>query len=180
MRITENRALAAAVCVICALVSIFGIGGMKLKGEYDDVIYEFVDAGDERHNIEAYLDRCTGYADELANESMQYLDNDETAQAVLDYSDALNAKNGPGNDRYADFEALTDSVELLYSKLQEAGKADEPEIEIAYGDYKSACDLIKRDDYYEEAAVYNDMVSGFPAGMIASMWGVGSADSFGR
>lgn len=180
MRITENRILALVLCVVCALISIFGIGGMKLKGKYNDVTEYFVEGEDERHNMEAYLDRCSEYADDLANAAKKYLIYDEEIDAVLEFSDELNADKGPSGDRYYNFHALTNAVEELYTQLEIAGSYEEPDVMLAYGDYQSACDLIKRDGYFEMAASYNDMVSGFPAGMIASMWGVGWADDFGR
>lgn len=180
MRITENRVLAAAVCVICALVSVLGVGGWKLSGRYDDVTEAFVQGADERHNMEAYLDRCVQYAGDLAHEAAQYLDSGELADAVLEYAAALGAQNGPGGDRYQNFVMLTSGVEALYSALQEAGAADETNIALAYGDYQSVLDLIRRDEYYAIAAEYNELADSFPAGNIAAVWGVDKADSFGR
>lgn len=180
MRITENRVLALIVCAACALVSIFGIGGWQLREKYDDVTRYFLEGEDERHNMEAYLDRCAEYADDLANAAKKYLVFDEEIDAVLEYSDELNIDNGPGGDRYTNYVMLTDAVEELYSQLEIAGSHEEPDVMLAYGDYQSACDLIKRDGYFSMAHAYNHEISGFPAGMIASVWGMGSADEFGR
>ena len=180
MRISENRALALIVCVICVLTSVFVLGGIKLKGEYEDTVYEFVDGGDVRHNLEAYLDRCADYATELADEAVQYLDPADDADKVRELAAALSAQNGPGGDRYDNYIILTAAVENLYSTLQLVDKSDEPAIKLAYGDYKSACDLIKRDDYYEDAAAFNKKVNGFPAGIVAAIWGIDKADSFGQ
>lgn len=180
MRITENRVLALILCAVCALVSIFGIGGFKLKAKYDEVTDYFLEGEDERHNMEAYLDRCAEYADDLANAAKKYLIYDEEIDAVLEFSDELNVDEGPGGDRYYNFYSLTNAVEELYTQLEIAGSYEEPDVMLAYGDYQSACDLIKRDGYYELADAYNRTASGFPAGMIASMWGVAGADEFGR
>lgn len=180
MRITENRALALALCVVCALVSIFGIGGMKLKGKYDDVAAYFVEGEDERHNMEAYLDRCSEYADDLANAAKKYLIYDEEIDAVLEYSDELNVEYGHSGSRYANYVQLTEAVEELYTQLEIAGSYEEPDVMLAYGDYQSAADLIKRDDYHSKARAYNDLASGFPASLIASVWGVDWVDTFGR
>lgn len=180
MRITENRVLALILCVVCALVSIFGFGGFKLKSKYDAVTDYFIEGEDERHNMEAYLDRCAEYADDLANAAKKYLVYDEEIDAVLEFSDELNVDEGPGGDRYYNFYSLTNAVEELYTQLEIAGSYEEPDVMLAYGDYQSACDLIKRDGYYDMADAYNRTASEFPAGMIASLWGVEGADEFGR
>ena len=172
--------LATAVCVACVLVSIFGIGGMKLKGKYDDAAAYFVEGEDERHNMEAYLDRCCEYADDLANAAKKYLIYDEEIDAVLEYSDDLNMEYGHGGSRYANYVQLTDAVEELYSQLEIAGSHEETDVMLAYGDYQSTRDLIKRDGYHEVAKAYNDMVDGFPANAVASVWGVEWVDTFGR
>jgi len=180
MRVTENRILALIVCVICALVSIFGIGGLKLKGKYDDVTEYFIEGEDERHNMEAYLDRCCEYADDLANAAKKYLVYDDEIDAVLAYSDELNIEYGVSGGRYTNYVQLTNAVEELYTQLEIAGSYEEPDVKLAYGDYKSTMDLIKRDGYHEKAEEYNNMVEGFPALAVASIWGVEWADTFGR
>ena len=180
MRITENRKLALVVCIICAVISIFGIGGMKLNGDHNAVTGVFVNGADAQHNIEYYLERACGYAADLAYESMQYLDDDAAANDVLMLCDMLNGEEGPRGARYENYVALTRGVEMLYSELQSAGYGEEAAIEIAYYDYQGVCDMIKRDDYHAVAAEYNAKVASFPAGLIASIWGVGSANAFGQ
>lgn len=180
MRITENRGLALAACLACALVSILGFGGMKLKIQYDEVMEYFVEGDDGRHSMENYLDRCAEYASDLAYEARQYLDNDAKIENVLALADELAADIGPGSGRYVTFSELTGAVEELYSALQSAGHGGEAAVTVAYGDYKSACDLIARDGYYEIAKEYNNTAGGFPAMQIANIWGVEWADTFGR
>jgi len=180
MRITENRVLALIVCVACALVSVLGIGGFKLKTKYDSVTDVFVNGSDAQHNIEYYLYRGTTYASDLAYEAMQYLDDDAEAEEVLRLCEGLSAKEGPAKGRYDDFVLLTNSVERLFSTLQAEGYADETNIEMAYYDYQSVCDMIKRDDYHAAAAEYNELTSAFPANLIAGLWGAGEAEDFGR
>lgn len=177
MRITENRVLALVVCVICALASVLGIGGMKLKSQYDDTLGVFFHGSDAQHNIDYYLMRGTEYAETLAFESMQYLDDVTAAEDVLALVHGIEAGGGP--ECYNEYAALTDGVELLFSQLQTAGHDEETAIELAYYDYQSVRDLIKRDDYHECAREYNEMVSAFPAKLIAGMWGIGSVAGFG-
>lgn len=180
MRITENRGLALAVCIACALLSILGFGGIKLRSQYNEVTEYFVDGDDGRHSMENYLDRCVEYASDLAYEAQQYLDNDDQIENVLALAGRLKHDKGPGGGRDATFSELTGAVEELYSALQSAGHGGEAAVTVAYGDYQSACDLIARDNYYEIAKEYNRTVGGFPAMQIAHLWGVEWADTFGR
>lgn len=180
MRITENRGLALAVCFVCALASICGFGGMKLKRQYDEVTEYFIEGDDGRHSMENYLDRCAGYASDLAYEARQYLDSDAETENVLSLAGELAADTGPGGGRDATFYELTGAVEELYSALQSAGYAEEAAVTVAYGDYQSACDLIARDGYYDMAKEYNATAGGFPAMLIAHLWGVDRADTFGH
>ena len=68
----------------------------------------------------------------------------------------------------------------LFPDLQAAGKQDEAAIALAYGDYLSVGDLIKRDAYPEKAEAYNKTAGAFPAKLISGLWGVGQLDTFGR
>ena len=180
MRVTENRKLALTACILCALISIFVIGGLKLKGRHSDVRDIFVNGSDAQHNIEYYLERGTGYASDLAYEAMQYLEDDAAALRIIDLCGEISAQEGPAAGRYDLFAELTNDVELLFSELQAAGHADETNIELAYYDYQSICDLIKRDDYHDAAEEYNKLADAFPANIIAGIWGAGEAETFGR
>lgn len=180
MRITENRRIAWVVLAVCVLASVFGLGGMKLNGKYGDVKDYFVEGSDSTHSMEAYLDRCARYAGDLAYESRQYLDSADMSDKVLALSEALSSAEGPSAERSKAYHDLTNAVESLYSELQKAGASDETGVKQAYQDYKSAMDLIRRDDYAEKAASYDDRASGFPAGVIANLWGISEAPQFGN
>ena len=179
---SENRVLAGTVCALCALISVFGLGGWKLKGQYDKTVALFTqgDGDGSRYCMEAYLDRASEYAMELSEESRQYLSDEEQAARVEEAAMELSAENGPVSGRYEIYRSLTRSVERLYSDLQAAGKQDEAAIALAYGDYLSVGDLIKRDAYPEKAEAYNKTAGAFPAKLLSGLWGVGQLDTFGR
>ena len=179
MRITENRIIAGVVCVVCALVSMVVIVGCKLNSRFSEVNDYFLEGEDERHNMEAYLDRSAEYAGDLAQEAKRYLVYDEEIDAVIELSEALASRNGPAAPRYENYSALSDAVEDLYTQLQIAGSYEETGVKIAYGDFKSAADMIKRDPYHERAKEYNELIDAFPAGMLAALWNAGPADTFG-
>lgn len=125
-------------------------------------------------------DGASEYALELSEESRQYLSDEEQAARVEEAAMELSAENGPVSGRYEIYRSLTRSVERLYSDLQAAGKQDEAAIALAYGDYLSVGDLIKRDAYPEKAETYNKTAGAFPANLISGLWGVGQLETFGR
>jgi hypothetical protein len=83
------------------------------------------------------------------------------------------------NLRYEPYENMAVAVENLYSALQAAGAGDEVNVKMAYGDFTSAQNLMKYDAYHAEASAYNKIVGAYPASVIASMWGVGVAETYG-
>ena len=57
---SENRVLAGTVCALCALISVFGLGGWKLKGQYDKTVALFTqgDGDGSRYSAQiGYLGR---------------------------------------------------------------------------------------------------------------------------
>ena len=182
MRANAKRPLAAAVCLACALISVFGLGGWKLNRLYDKLETTFIygaESATTRHSMDAYLDRCSEYASELAQEAKQYLDDDEAIEEVLTLAEALSASNGI-EGRYEVYTQLTRKVEDMYSALQAAGASGEVGVSTAYHDYTSAQNLIKNDGYYQEAMDYNRTIGAFPANVIGAIYGLDAADTFGR
>jgi hypothetical protein len=183
MRHNTKRIIAGAACAVCALVSIFGLGGWKLSGKYADLertfIYGTETSAATRHSMDAYLDRCSEYSARLAQEAKQYLDDTQAVENVLALSESLSATDGI-NGRYEVYTQLTSAVEDMYSSLQAAGASNETGVTTAYHDYLSAQNLIKNDGYYMEAADYNASIGAFPANIIAGIFGLDRADTFGR
>ena len=180
MRITENRRIAWVALALCVLIAVFGLGGAKLRGKYGDVKDYFLQGTDSSHSMEAYLGRCVRYANDLAYESRRYLEDEALSDNVLALSGKLDSVSGVSRERSESYRDLTDAVESLYSELQKAGASDETAVRQAYQDYRSAVDLIRRDDYTEKAAAYHDIVSGFPANVIAKVWGISQTPRFGN
>lgn len=183
MRLNGKRSACAAICVACALISVFVFGGLKLKGKYNAVKDVFMDGTDTtlstRHSMDAYLDRCAEHAIKLAEEAKQYISDDELISGVIDDANELLAMDGISG-RYKVYASLSGRVESLYSALQAAGKAEEKAVKLEYGDFTSAQDMIKRDGYYDYAKAYNSDRNAFPANMIGSIWGAESADTFSK
>lgn len=183
MRLNGRRIIAGAACAACAVISIFGIGGWKLSRKYNGIERTFIYGTETsvatRHSMDAYLDRCSEYSARLAQEAKQYIDDTQAIEEVLELSEGLSASDGI-NGRYQVYTQLTYAVEDMYSALQAAGASNETGVTTAYHDYLSAQNLIKNDGYYMEAADYNDTIGAFPANVIAGIFGLERADTFGR
>ena len=183
MRLNGKRTACAAICVLCALISVFGFGGFKLKNKYNSVKDVFMDGTDTtstvRYSMDAYLDSCAEHAKKLAEEAKKYTVDDELIANVIEDADKLLGMDGL-DGRYEAYTRLTGEVESLYSALQAAGAADETNVKLEYADYTSKQDMIKRDGYYDYAKAYNSTVKAFPANIIGGLWGAVSADMFSR
>lgn len=182
MRLTENRRIAALVLLACVLASVFALGGMKLKAK-EGALNDLFVLGSEtslatRHSMDSYLDRATDAANSLAQEAKQYSVDEALIEDVLKYAEALGKTDGM-NGRYEPYANLTVAVENLYSALQAAGAGDQVNVKMAYGDFTSAQSLLKYDAYHAEASAYNKTVGAFPASVIAALWGVGTAETYG-
>ncbi len=182
MRLTENRTFAAAVLLVCALVSVIVLGGWKLsrkQASLDDLFVLGSDTGlATRHSMDAYLDRAADAAHTLAQEAKQYAVDETLIENVAQYADALGKTDGM-NGRVEPYLQLTAAVEDLYSALQVAGAGDAVNVKTAYGDFTSAQSLLKYDAYHAEASAYNKTIGAFPANMIGALWGVGTAETYG-
>lgn len=183
MRLNKNRIIAGVVCAVCALVSIFGLGGWKLSGKYNDLSDIFTYGTDPdlatRHSMDSYLDRCSEYSAQLAQVAKLYLDDYESIEEVIELSEKLSETDGIAG-RYEVYTDLTSAVEDMYSELQIAGAYEDTAVITAYHDYTSAQNLIKNDGYYMEAANYNKTISAFPANVISGLFGLEKADTFGH
>lgn len=183
MRLTENRKLGAAAVILCALISVFGLGGIKLNCKYDALENTFIYGTETqlstRHSMDAYLDRCCENATDLAQEAKQYIPDSENIEKVFALAAELGATDGM-DGRYSKYESLTGAVEDLYSELQTAGHDSEVAVAKAWGNFGSARDLLKRDGYHAAAAEYNGLLDAFPASAISGLWGLDEAESFGR
>ena len=75
MRLSENRKLATVVLIVCILASIILFGGGGLRNERYDILQVFSDGTDTslsvRHSMEAYLQRCAGQANALAEQGVK-------------------------------------------------------------------------------------------------------------
>ena len=183
MRFTENRVLAFVVLGACVLVSVFGFGGMGLARERSKVLAVY-DRGEDtslstRHSVDAYLDSAAENAALMASEAGLHME----ASALIDNVQKLGETVASEKDtvaRYDAFTALKTAVDKLYDAMYGAAKgSDFTNFKVAYDNFWENVNMIKYDDYSKQAAKYNDLIGGFPGGIVAKLTGNGALNTFG-
>jgi len=185
MRLSENRTLAWFVLVACVLISVVGLGGMGLKNQRDDILDVFYDGSERgdttRYSMDAYLDRAADCAQVMASEALLQLDSGNEAalrmQETLgdfDDDDGLDA-------RYAAYQQLQKDSDVLYNQMYAARLSEDRRVNFktAYDDFWGCDKYIRRDPYRGMASDFNDDLEGFPAGLVAGLFGVDALNSFG-
>ena len=183
MRFSENRRLAWIVLLACVLISVFLLGAGSLSSERKALVKIFTNGVDSstptRFSMDAYLDKCAESAALLAESAKVVLKDAKTSDAVLEQAAALDANDGP-DGRYSVYKQLVSTVNSLYTELDKAGKTEETDIALNYGNFKGACDRLERDeDYRKLAQTFNEDLGAFPAGLIGGVFCVKQLDTFG-
>ncbi len=184
MRIDENRTLAWAVLAVCVVVSVFLLGGSSLGRERTKVLKVFNDGVNAklstRHSMDAYLDAAGEQATIMAGEAEIYLGaSDLTAQTAANAA-LVGQDAADFTVRSRAYSELKGQVEQLYNQLYAKVSTEEfRNFKLAYDDFWGQDDLLKRDDYHKLARGYNDLISGFPGGVVAGITHQGALDTFG-
>ncbi len=183
MRFSENRKVAFAVLAVCVLVSVIGFGGLGLARERGKVLKVY-DRGTDaslstRHSVDAYLDSAAENAQLMASEAGLHLKDSPAIDTVADLAERL-ASEADTNARFDAYSALKTAVDKLYDGMYEAVKgSDFTNFKVAYDNFWENVNMIKYDDYSKLAAKYDDLISGFPGGVVASITGQGALNTFG-
>ena len=180
----KKRPVAALVLTALALVSVLGIGGARLQGEYRRTAALYSAAQDEYgHSIQgdfaAQLDAAASLIRVAGNVLGQDNADVQTAQAALD---AWNADTTARPDvQYGLNTTLSGAVELLYASAADAADPQaRGQLDDLHDSFTSAQAVIQRAAaaYNEEAAAYNAVTESFPANVLAGLWGVGELTTF--
>ena len=180
MKLPENSKIASAVLAGAILVSVFGIGALKMSSarrSAEAVFYKGTDTSlSVNHSLDSYLERAETSAVKLAGECERIL-GEGSAQAVKDAAKEL-SDAGRIADRYSAYKELSRQIQDLWTRVL-AKEPDPTEALPFYKDYQSAADLIKNDAYNTYAGDYNGSAGSFPAGLIAGIYGMDPLDTFG-
>ena len=183
MRFSENRAIAVIVLVACVLGSVFGLGGMGLARERGSVLKVYDRGADTtlstRHSVDAYLDAAAENARLMVYEAQLHMDASPVIDAVAELADQMDAA-ADTNECYDAFDALKTAADKLYNAMSGAAKgSDFTNFKAAYDDFRENVNMIKYDDYSKLAAGYNDLISGFPGGVVAKIMRQDALNTFG-
>ena len=185
MQFKENRTLTWAVLGVCALGSIFGLGGHTLAQDRNEVLNLFYRGSDTtlttRHSMDAYLDRASECATVMGSEAQLLLGADNaTAQEMIDLSGAV-SDGDDTNARYEAYCTLQKDADVLYNAVYAADLSDSQRVSFkkAYDDFWGSDKYITKDSYRTRASEFNGELSGFPASMAAKLWNVDQMNSFG-
>lgn len=180
--VLRRRSVAAGALAALMLASVFGIGGLRLRGRYQAVQAQFRAVNEYNQSIPGDLAAQADAAASLIRVGAGVLGADHeavrAAQSTLDAWNALGGDAAP-DALYAANLALYHGVDGLYNALRAAGAADE-RADGLYAAFVSAQATIDRAAaaYNQAADAYNAEAGGFPAGLIARLWGVAEAPRF--
>ena len=182
MKFSENRKIAFIVLAVCVLVSVIGFGGMGLARERGKVLTVF-DRGTDpsmstRHSMDAYLDASAESARVMVSEAELALGTAPAIDTVSTLAEqvATETDTGKRNEAYS---ALRTASDTLYNAVYDAvGSAGFTNFKRAYDDFWGYDDMIRHDDYHKLANGYNDLIGGFPGGLVSAITGQGRLDTF--
>ena len=185
-----NRAAALALSVVLMLAAFVGFGGAKVRSRYNEARQWFTVgvAADNGYNLSEELTTRMNTAANVITTARKTLGTDSAE--VLAAQDALNGFQNDldgvnaGKTRlhalYEDNEALGRAIDQLYAKLQE--QAADPmkmgAVQGQYGQFNSAGTIIGTLQYNTAVYDYQNEVDGFPASVLAGLFGVKEVEPF--
>lgn len=172
----KKRGTAAAVLAALALVSVFGIGGARLKGLHDKTAALYTAAQDKYgHSIQGDFAAQADAAANLIRVAGRTLgQGDASVQAAQAALDAWNAQgDADPAQQYALNRTLAGAVDLVYTAAADTAAQEKGQLDDLYDSFTSAQATVERAAaaYNEQAQAYNQTAGGFPAVVLAGLWG---------
>ena len=119
MKIINNRGFAFAVCVLAAVISIFGLGGGKLSRLRNEAENAFFDGNNGYSAYQDLMERRE-YAANLLQIAQQTIPEEEVYQSAAEAFDSFTASETP-EEYYETNGALQAAIDELYQALSQAG-----------------------------------------------------------
>ena len=181
----KKRPTALAVLAAAALVSVLGIGGAQLKGQWRETSEIYTNQIDEYGN--GIQQDFSGQADaaasliRIAGAVVGEQDADlQAAQTALEnWNKAADRKNA--NEQYTLNRQLYTAIDTLYTAAaDEADSKAKGQLTDLYDSFVSSQMILDRETaaYNQEADAYLKLTRGFPGGVQAALWGVGDIPTF--
>lgn len=181
----KKRPTALAVLVAAALVSVLGIGGAQLKGQWRETSEIYTNQIDEYGNgiqqdFSSQADAAASLI-RIAGAVVGEQDADlQAAQTALEnWNKAADRKNA--NEQYTLNRQLYTAVDTLYTAAaDEADSKAKGQLTDLYDSFVSSQMILDRETaaYNQQADAYLKLTRGFPSGVQAALWGVGDIPTF--
>lgn len=181
----KKRPTALAVLVAAALVSVLGIGGAQLKGQWRETSEIYTNQIDEYGNgiqqdFSSQADAAASLI-RIAGAVVGEQDADlQAAQTALEnWNKAADRKNA--NEQYALNRQLYTAIDTLYTAAaDEADSKAKGQLTDLYDSFVSSQMILDRETaaYNQQADAYLKLTRGFPGGVQAALWGVGDIPTF--
>lgn len=175
---------AALVLAVVALVSVFGIGGLKLKGKYDRVTAVYTTATNEYGDgIQTDLAAQADAAASLIRLAGRILEEDDPTVAAANAAlEGWNTTDATPAAQYRANQSLYAAVGDTYTAASLQADSDQRnQLDALYSEFTSRQALVERaaaNDYNPEAQEYNRVTGTLPGALIGRLWGVGQAELF--
>lgn len=181
----KKRPVAALALVVLALVSVFGIGGARLKGVRSSTAQIYSAQQDEYgHSIQGDFAAQTDAAASLIRVAGNVLGEQDAdvlnAQAALDAWNAQASADQPAV-QYQLNTTLSGAVDILYTAAADSADSKaKGQLDDLYDSFTSAQATIQRAaaDYNTRAESYNKTAAAFPANVLAGLWNAGPLQTF--
>ena len=181
----KKRPTALAVLVAAALVSVLGIGGAQLKGQWRETSEIYTNQIDEYGNgiqqdFSSQADAAASLI-RIAGAVVGEQDADlQAAQTALEnWNKAADRQNA--NEQYTLNQQLYTAIDTLYTAAaDEADSKAKGQLTDLYDSFVSSQMILDRETaaYNQEADAYLKLTRGFPGGVQAALWGVGDIPTF--
>lgn len=174
----------ALVLAVLALVSVFGIGGAKLKGRYEQVRAVYTTSTNEYGDgIQTDLAAQADAAASLIRLAGRILGEDDPAVVQANQAlDAWNAAPAEPAAQYSANQGLYAAVGDAYNAAVLKGDSDQKtQLDGLYSEFTSRQALVERaaaNDYNPKAEEYNLITRSLPGSLIGQLWGVKDAQLF--
>ena len=181
----KKRPTALAVLMAAALVSVLGIGGAQLKGQWRETSEIYTNQIDEYGNgiqqdFSSQADAAASLI-RIAGAVVGEQDADlQAAQTALENWNKA-ADRQDANEQYTLNRQLYTAIDTLYTAAaDEADSKAKGQLTDLYDSFVSSQMILDRETaaYNQQADAYLKLTRGFPGGVQAALWGVGDIPTF--
>lgn len=180
----KKKPTAALFLAVLALLSVFGIGGARLKGQYQNTLEIYTSLVDEYGNgIQTDFVAQTDAAASLIRvcESVLGAGNADVSAAAAALQDWNDTPTAPAA-QYAQNQKLYGAVVTAYNAARNAADSAQRDqldgLHARFTSPQTTIDRVAANDYNPAAQTYNRTAGAFPANLVAGLWGIGELELF--